>query len=537
MDDVDRALGRLFRVRLMLGVFDPPTFVEYNYLYNSSSTVETPQHLQYAREVAAKSIALYKNNNQVLPLDPHTVAQPGGGIALIGPQFVCTDLLLGNYATYPDHGVRSIVQAMREGINESFTAHCTSQKHVIYDQPDGLNGSMVFNEAECAQLCYEDDECAYYSFNTADIYYGSSNAGYLSNCFLKATAAGYTTRVDDWNSGHCANKSASIGQSQVHNALGCRSVACTDDSAFAHAIDLLGSMYAAGNLQAVVVALGLNQSLESEGRDRKTIELPGLQGELVRRIYNFTSAKGIAVVCVLIHGGTLALGEAYTQCDAIVDAWYPGQMGGAAIADVLFGAVNPAGRASVTSYVSTSQLPAAGNGSVIDGDLYAGKGTTYRYFGGEVLVPFGHGLSYSQFRYSHLRLNVSGALADACGVVRVECVVTNVGDADGDEVVQMYVQQPEASVAVPRVRLADFERVEGVEAGESRNVSLLLTPRYRAVVYNQTAEPWYKPNMMIEAGAITVSVGGGQPAYVKNKVTATLKVAQSASFYTCQNQG
>jgi len=332
--------------------------------------------------------------------------------------------------------------------------------------------------------------------------------------------------------------------SQIHNSMGCRSVACTDDVAFAKAITLLQSMLDAENLHAVVLALGLNQSLESEGKDRQTIELPGLQSALLGTVYNFTSSQStdIPLVCVLIHGGTLALGQALTQCDAVVDAWYPGQMGGDAIADVLFGKVNPAGRAPVTSYVSTSQLPTAGNGSTIDGDFYAGNGTTYRYFNGAVSVPFGRGLSYTQFRYSDLRLNVSddvdvAELTNACAVIRVDFVVTNVGEVDGDEVAQMYVEQPDASVPVPTVRLADFERVEDLKAGESRNVSLILTPRYRAVVYNQTAEPWYEPNMMIETGAITISVGGGQPGYVKNKVTTTLKVTESASFYDCENQG
>eukprot|EP01083_Nonionella_stella_P096184 270313_1 len=545
--DIDRALARLLRVRLMLGMFDPPTFVEYNTLHNSSSTVETPQHLQYAREVAAKSIVLYKNKGDVLPLNPHQVAITGGGygIAAIGPQFIATDLLLGNYAMYPDHGVTTIIQALREAINETFNGTqnaCKSQPNVIYDQgSNGLNGSMVYNEDECANVCYQDDECNYYSFNTATISYGCSNAGYLSNCFLKHTNAGYTTHVDSWNSGQCVDKGANVMKSQIHNSLGCQSVMCdannATNKAFESALNLIQTMHLEKNLGAVLIGLGLNQSIEAEARDRERIELPGQQAQLVEYIYNWTNVQTprIPMICILIHGGTVAMQNAYEQCDAIMTAWYPGQMGAYAVADVVFGYVNPSGRAAVTSYRSTLDLPSAGQQ-----DLYAENGITYRYFGGEVLFPFGSGMSYTEFEYSDLRMyhvngsTVNGAIS-ACDVIEVRFSVTNTGAMRGDEVTQMYIEHEQATVAVPNVRLADFERMQNINANEVRNVSLILTPRYRSVVYDQNAEPWYKPNIVIEAGDITVYVGGGQPKFTQNGLSATIKVSNSASFYTCEN--
>ena len=534
IDDVNRALSRLLRVRLMLGVFDPPTFVEYNYLYNSSSTVESPQHLAVALDVARKSIGLYKNNDDVLPLDPIKVKEKGNGIAVIGPQFIGTDVLMGNYGTYPDKGITTILEALRLGINETFDENpCKSESNVIYSQPNGLNGSMVYNELECANLCYQDDECNYYSFLTTTIYYGSSNAGYLSNCFLKNTNDGYNATVKDWNSGSCLNKNM-IKKSQIHNSLGCQSVRCENNTAFEKALNLVQSMYNDNNLGSVIIGLGLNQTIESESRDRETIELPGDQMELVQYIYDFTSkqSRKIPIICVLIHGGTLALGTAYDQCDAILDGWYPAQMGGYAIADVIYGYYNPAGRASVTSYLSTEQLPQPGQQ-----DLYAGNGTTYRYFNGDVLFPFGFGLSYTTFEYSNLRTNVSGnMLDDPCAIINVTVSVKNTGKMDGDEVVQLYVEQPDATVPRPNVRLGDFERVEDIKVGEERNVSLILTPRYRSVVYNGTQEPWYKPNIMIEQGNVVISVGGGQPKYFNGALKTTIKVTKSVSFYTCDNQ-
>ena len=354
----------------------------------------------------------------------------------------------------------------------------------------------------------------------------------LNHCIIYPDD-GYTQKVANWNSGTCLDKSV-VSKSQIHNSLGCQSVECLNDTAFDKALNLVQTMYNDNNLGVVIIGLGLNQSIESESHDRDSIELPGDQMKLVEFIYNFTSKQSnkIPIICVLIHGGTLALGTVYKQCDGIIDGWYPGQMGGQSIADVILGYYNPGGRAAVTSYLSTTDLPLPGQQ-----DLYYGNGTTYRYFKGEVLFPFGFGLSYSEFIYSNLRINISGnVLNDPCGIIEFIVTVKNNGNMDGDEVVQLYVEQLDSSVPRPNVRLSDFERVEDIKIGEERNVSLILTPRYRSVVYNGTNEPWYKPNIMIEQGDIVISVGGGQPKYFKNALTAKIKVTKSISFYTCNNQ-
>merc|ERR1712013_60621 len=302
---------------------------------------------------------------------------------------------------------------------------------------------------------------------------------------------------------------------------------------FDAALASVAQMHQQGKLSAIVIMLGLDQGQESEGHDRSVIELPGHQNDLVSAFAcQYGNDSAIPLICVLIHGGTLALGSAATQCDAVVDAWYPGQMGGYAIADVLLGLKNPAGRASVTSYRSTSDLPPPG-----EMKESAGKGVTYRYFEGEPLYPFGHGLSYSTFAYSALSTNASAQGVDGCDVLSVSVTVTNSGKVAGDEVVMLFVNHSmSATVAVPQIRLGDFERVRDVQPGQSVTVNMILTPRYHSAVYEATSPTYFQPDVNVEAGEFTIFVGGGQPQYVQGGVSMTLKVVTPQKLSACQNQ-
>ena len=301
--DIDRAIGRLWRVRIKLGFFDPPTMVTYNKLENDSS-VEGVAHLNASRIIAGHSMTLYKNDKNALPLDPTKIK----GIAVVGPQAIEPKLILGNYATYPDKGVITMLQGLREGLGENTTAQCTYLQNTDYDQP-GQYGTSVYSAQECCSLCFEDDQCNYWTF-------------FAGNCYLKQTNTGKKTsngRV----SGQCLNNPV---KSKIRNVNGCESVRCTENSGFTDALNLINSMNKNNELSAVLVILGLDQSLESEQHDRTTIELPGKQNELVTNIYNNITKNNdnIPLICVLIHGGTLALGSAANECDAIIDAWYPG---------------------------------------------------------------------------------------------------------------------------------------------------------------------------------------------------------------------
>jgi beta-glucosidase len=180
---------------------------------------------------------------------------------------------------------------------------------------------------------------------------------------------------------------------------------------------------------------------------------------------------------------------------AIVEAWYPGEEGGTAIADVLFGDYNPAGRLPVTFYKSVADLPPFTD--------YRMQGRTYRYFKGEPLYPFGFGLSYTSFKYDNLKLSATKIATGAD--LRVTAEVQNTGTRAGDEVVQMYVSHSGASVPVPIRSLAGIDRVS-LKPGERRNISFTLTPDQLSVIDN-------RGRRMVEPGEFEITVGGKQPGF------------------------
>ena len=313
-----------------------------------------------------------------------------------------------------------------------------------------------------------------------------------------------------------------VAQHSVSYEPGCDAVECNNTRAFPRAIA------AAAEADAIVVLLGLHYSAagnatqcdhdkpwitddacEGEGQDRQFIELTGNSTKLVSALRK-AARPGTPLVGVLIHGGALALGVVADELDAVVDAWYPGMLGARAIADVLFGKYNPAGRTAVTWYNSTAVLPQ----TIKQTDFYGGDGLTYRYFKRPeaVLYPFGFGLSYTQFRYSQLKLNTSSL--GPCDVLGISVTVTNTGKRDGDEVVQAYLKQINASVPVPRLRLAAFERVF-VPRGKSVVVQLSATPETHSAVLDNGFEDIYsgKDSVVVEAGELRLYVGGGQPGF------------------------
>jgi beta-glucosidase len=214
-----------------------------------------------------------------------------------------------------------------------------------------------------------------------------------------------------------------------------------------------------------VVVLGLSPRIEgeegdSEG-DRINIDLPGVQEELLQAVY----ATGTPIVLVLLSGSALAVNWAEVSIPAIVAAWYPGEEGGTALADVLFGDYNPAGRLPVTFYKSVEQLPSFSD--------YRMAGRTYRFFTGEPLYPFGFGLSYTSFSIDNLM--ISPAQVKGGEVVNVTAEVSNTGKVAGDEVVQLYIHQKSGSDSRPVRELKGFERVT-LQPGEAKTVSFQLGP-------------------------------------------------------------
>jgi beta-glucosidase len=258
---------------------------------------------------------------------------------------------------------------------------------------------------------------------------------------------------------------------------------------------------AARAADAVVLVLGISPSLEGEemkvlvegfrGGDRTSLALPEAQEELLKAV----EATGKPVALVLMSGSALAVNWANENVPAIVQAWYPGEEGGHAIADVLFGDYNPAGRLPVTFYKSADDLPPF--------EAYGMQGRTYRYFKGEPLYPFGHGLSYTRFEYGDLKLSARSVRAGAS--VRVNVDVRNAGSVAGDEVVQLYVTDAAASVPVPTRSLQGVQRVS-LKPGETRRVSFTLAPSQMSVIDDHGRR-------VVEPGEFLISVGGKQPGF------------------------
>jgi len=241
----------------------------------------------------------------------------------------------------------------------------------------------------------------------------------------------------------------------------------------------------------VVMCMGLSARLEGEemdvaiegfrGGDRTSLDLPKVQQELIKAIH----ALGKPVVLVLLNGSALAINWEDKNLPAIIEAWYTGQAAGDAIADVLFGDYNPAGRLPVTFYKSVNDLPAF--------EDYNAKGHTYKYFKGKPLYPFGYGLSYTKFEYANLKATVIG------DSVRVSFDVSNIGDVDGDEVVQVYTSNAHNRDGPVR-SLNSFQRIR-LKASETSNLTIMLARR---------AFARFDQKGILEPDSYDLTVGGGQ---------------------------
>ncbi|MGH7594547.1 MAG: glycoside hydrolase family 3 C-terminal domain-containing protein, partial [Gemmatimonadales bacterium] len=263
-----------------------------------------------------------------------------------------------------------------------------------------------------------------------------------------------------------------------------------------------GAVTAARSADAVVLFLGLTNQLEGEemrvqvdgfqGGDRTSIDLPAAQERLLERI----AALGKPTVLVLMNGSALAVNWAAEHVPGIVEAWYPGQAGGTAIADVLFGDYSPAGRLPVTFYRGVADLPAFDN--------YSMAGRTYRFFDGPPLYPFGFGLSYTTFTYDSLATN-SDTLP-ATGTIAVRVNVTNTGHRTGDEVVQLYVQHLGSSVTRPKQDLRGYQRVT-LKPGETRTVTFAVAATSLAY-WNVDAHGWTVESepLRLEVGASSADI-------------------------------
>ncbi|RZM09045.1 MAG: glycoside hydrolase family 3 protein, partial [Sphingomonas sp.] len=274
---------------------------------------------------------------------------------------------------------------------------------------------------------------------------------------------------------------------------------------------------AAAAADVLVAVVGLTSDLEAEetgvtvpgfsGGDKTTLDLPADQIAMLEQ----AKATGKPIVLVTMNGSPINLAWAKDNAAAVLEAWYPGETGGTAAANILTGRTNPSGRLPLTFYRSVADLPPFGD--------YAMKGRTYRYFAGTPVYPFGHGLSYTKFGYAPL--TVTPARGGAENGLRVTTRLTNQGDRPGEEVAQLYLDFPDRP-GTPRIALRGFQRV-ALRPGEARSVTFDLSPRDLSSVALDGARS-------VAAGTYRVTVGAGQPGTGVAGQTASFTARQSAEL-------
>jgi beta-glucosidase len=534
--EIDRAVKRLFEARFRLGMFDPPEMVPYSRI--PFEVNDSARNRALSLKAAQESIVLLKNEQSILPLRRDLKS-----IAVIGPNADYVGALVGNYNgvpskwTTPLDGIRRKVSASTKvtyalGTNLTGEALVAVPASTLFteDGAHGLKGEYFSNKDLQGQpvATRVDSQLNFNWFTNAPFPEMPTDnfSARWTGVFIPPASGTYQlgARVDDGIRIYLDDKllvedwrdrGAKTVTKPVELEAGRKyklRVEYYDRYHIGEVHLVWGPPQLAESLReealrnareadVVVMALGLSPSLEGEemdvktegfsGGDRTSLDLPGAQEDLLKAVV----ATGKPVVLVLLSGSNLAINWAQANVPAIVQAWYPGEEGGAALADVLFGDYNPAGRLPITFYKSVSQLPPF--------DDYRMEGKTYRYFKGEPLYPFGYGLSYTRFKYDNLKLN--SKRVKPTENVRVSVDVQNVGERAGDEVAQLYLTDSAASVPVPIRSLKGIQRLY-LKPGEKRRISFTLTPRDLSLIDN-------RGRRVLEPGEFSISVGGKQPGF------------------------
>ncbi|MEN2787525.1 glycoside hydrolase family 3 C-terminal domain-containing protein [Sphingomonas qilianensis] len=519
---VDRALERLFVARVRLGLFD----AKLPFADITAKDYDTPANHAVSRKIAEESMVLLKNEGGLLPIkgEPRT-------IAVIGPNADSVDALVGNYYGTPSRPV-TVLDGIRARYPNAKVVHVqgtgligpaevpvpddalcvdaacsTKGLKVEYFAGANLDGSMTGSETTAnARLEWRGDRETSARWTGTLVAPESGEYG-----FRFASENGYRVFVgdklvvDDWGVGDAPSiLSGTItlekGRRYPIRIEGVQRGARSTQQLVWSVPSAAGdqALAAAKSADLVVFVGGLSARIEGEemkvqapgfaGGDRTSLDLPAPQQALLEQL----NATGKPLVLVLMNGSALAVNWADKNVPAIVEAWYPGGEGGHAVAGLLAGDFSPAGRLPVTFYKSATQLPAFSD--------YSMKGRTYRYFSGEALYPFGHGLSYTSFAYAAPSLSTTRVGAD--GKVDVSVAVRNIGARDGDEVVQLYVSHPRARNGLIR-SLARFERVH-LKKGETRQVTFTLDARALSLVDAKGVR-------RLTPGPVKLWIGGGQP--------------------------
>ena len=541
--DVDTALVRLFTARMKLGMFDPPSMVPYTRI--DESELSSPAHRALALHIAEESIVLLKNDG-TLPLKAHEAK-----IAVIGPIAAESKVLLGNYNGTPTHTV-SILEGLKNEFPDAHIEYLVGTQFLSHDASpvpssaltvDGKPGIKVsyskldmsnINKLEATTALAEsivpaaDVSIQQLPAAVADVHplaihwdgsltapeTGDYNLGIVANGLFRISLDGQAVTSSYGGDG----KEAKLGR--VHLEAGHPLQLHVEYTPPEHGtpvarlvwakVDLRpqpAAIAAAKNADVVIAVLGISSELEGEemqvsepgfkGGDRTSIDLPKPEEDLLEAL----QATGKPVVLVLTNGSALAVNWADHNVGAILDAWYPGEEGGTAVAETISGKNDPSGRLPVTFYKGVDQLPPF--------ESYAMKERTYRYFTGQPLYPFGYGLSYTKFSYSGVTL--SARSIQAGHPLTASVVVTNTGAVAGDEVAELYLTFP-GTPGAPLRALRGFKRVH-LDVNRSQTIHFELTARDLSMVTDAG-------QLAVTPGKYRLSVGGGQPETIAPGVSS-----------------
>ena len=518
--DIARAVTRALTGRFLLGEFDPAENVPYSKI--SFGVVDSPEHRALALEAARQSIVLLKNENGFLPLDKSALKS----VAVIGP---AAGFEAGSYAGFsavhvsPLDGIATALgtdfptgriytgaavnlspnlweqgapgsptnaqfQRIPSGSWLEFTPqNFTGKDRIVVHVSSIAKGGTISvhiddaNGPTIAKLDIPLGGWHIYSDVTAPL----RGATGRHKIFLQFNgAAGDLFKIKWFELLPTPPSPASeAGHPRIVYRPGCGIVGTRDGEAFRAAVD------AARKADIAIMICGVDQLVDSEGMDRKTIALSGAQHELIRAVY----AANPRTVLVLNTNNSVTIDWEQQHIPAIVCSLFAGQAQGTAIADVLFGNYNPGGKTCCTWYKSVDQLPPFHNYDIM-------KGRTYMYFEGEPLYPFGYGLSYTTFRFSDL--HIDSKELSATKPLKISCSVQNTGTQAGAEVVQFYITAPKSPVKRPVKELVGLQRVE-LKLGESRRITLTLPYTAQALWY------WHESQrkFVLQPGKLKLMIG------------------------------
>ncbi|MBN2744764.1 MAG: glycoside hydrolase family 3 C-terminal domain-containing protein [Marinilabiliaceae bacterium] len=556
--EIDISVTRLMLARMKLGMFDDPATVKWSKI--PYQVVDSREHQQLALEAAQKSMVLLRNEHNTLPLSKSIK-----NIAVIGPNADNTDVLLGNYHGYPSNpvtpyaGIRAKLPSaevtyaqgcrhadelptMRIVPEQVFYTNASKQERgltaqyfandSLHGQPAHIQTDKTINFAWWDKAPFSDMDASAYSVKWTGVIVPEASGRYAigGEGFPEFTVTLADSLICQFKDIHHPKMQYTYYQLESGKAYPVTVTFRQRKSEYA-TVKLMWdqpgqplideAMKAAKDADVVVLCVGLSPLLEGEemkvsvpgfsGGDRIDIGLPPAQLHLIGELRKLHKP----MVMVLLNGSAISLPKEADNIPAIVEAWYPGQAGGTALADILFGDCNPSGRLPVTFYEGVDQLP--------DINDYSMENRTYRYFKGKPLFAFGHGLSYTTFAYSNLQIPSSITAGDT---MTVTVDVTNKGQMDGDEVVQLYLSHPRVARA-PIRSLRAFARVT-IPTGETRQVTFRLTPEQMAIVNHQNQQE-------LMAGQMKLSVGGGQPSPAAlARQMAVEKTIEVAGSFVCR---